>query len=257
MKRIKKHISYSDYQELIEKQVILKTKECYFVLVFIIIFFVYNIYMFIDMDTLSMVSELKKQTDDTAIQYAPLWLQMIPIASEIIMILYALICMHINKKFVNEEKIIENYGKGFKILGEYQGWHYGIWEKCMPAEFVFVKAINEQDFIFCSMLPDNFNQFCGVLKEKWTRCIDGEIQSIDEEEAKMLLETKLNRYEHVPEVHIGDVILVKEPSNGEYIKSCIKAIDYMSSSIQIGYENSYSSGYVEMDEYEETWKLPE
>ena len=180
---------------------------------------------------------------------------MIPIAVEFFMILYALICMHINKKFVNEEKIIENYGKGFKILGEYQGWYYGIWEECLPSEYVFVKAINERDFVFCSMLPDNLNQYCGILKANWTRCIDGKIQSIDEEEAKMLLETKLNRYDHIPEIHIGDIILVKNQSSGEFVKSCIKAIDYMPSSIQIGYENSHNSGYVEMDEYEEMWKL--
>lgn len=152
---------------------------------------------------------------------------------------------------------MEQYGEGFKILGEYQGWHYGIWDGCLPSEFVFLKAINDEDFIFCSMLPDNLNQFCGILKTNWTRCINGEIQSIDEEEAKMLLETKLNRYDHIPEVHIGDVILVKESSNGEFIKSCIKAIDYMPSLIQVGYENSNGSGYVIMDEYEETWKLSE
>ena len=61
MKRIKKHISYSNYRQLIEKNVILKPKECYLVLVFMIILLMFHIYMFIDMETLSMVSELKKQ----------------------------------------------------------------------------------------------------------------------------------------------------------------------------------------------------
>ena len=26
----------------------------------------------------------------------------------------------------------KQYGHGFKILGKYQGWHYGIWTDSMP-----------------------------------------------------------------------------------------------------------------------------
>lgn len=151
---------------------------------------------------------------------------------------------------------VDQYGNGFKILGEYQGWHYGIWERCLPSEFVFLKAINEKDFVFCSMLSDNSNQFCGVLKVKWTKCMDGKIQSINEQEAKMLLEAKLDQYEHIPEVHIGDIILIKERNTNEFIKSCIKEINHMPTAIQIGYENNHRRGYVAMDEYEETWLLP-
>lgn len=43
----------------------------------------------------------------------------------------------------------KQYGHGFKILGKYQGWHYGIWTDSMPESFVFLKPINDKDFCVC------------------------------------------------------------------------------------------------------------
>lgn len=42
----------------------------------------------------------------------------------------------------------KQYGDGFKILGKYEGWHYGIWIDCMPKSFVFLKPINDNDYVF-------------------------------------------------------------------------------------------------------------
>lgn len=154
----------------------------------------------------------------------------------------------------------KQYGNGFKILGKYEGWDYGIWEESLPSEFVFLKKINEEDFVFCSMKTENENLFCGILKKCWTKCIDGNYQEIDEKEAQMLLQTKMNRYDHIPKVKEGDAIYVLNRSTGEFEKAEVKDIYYGEYGILIGYEGACSQapsedGYEKADDYRKTWKL--
>lgn len=59
------------------------------------------------------------------------------------------------------------YGDGFKILGKYEGWHYGIWIDCMPKSFVFLKPINDNDYVFTcvdSIKAHYIDRFCGRIE---------------------------------------------------------------------------------------------
>lgn len=87
----------------------------------------------------------------------------------------------------------KQYGAGFEILGKYEGWHYGIWKDSIPETFVFLKPVNEKDFVFCclSSIKNGWpDMFCGTLKAGWMKCAVGYFSEISEKETQELLDTK-------------------------------------------------------------------
>lgn len=81
----------------------------------------------------------------------------------------------------------KQYGDGFKILGKYEGWHYGIWIDCMPKSFVFLKPINDNDYVFTcvdSIKAHYIDRFCGRIELSWIKCINGKFIEISAEEAQ-------------------------------------------------------------------------
>ena len=46
------------------------------------------------------------------------------------------------------------YGSHFEVLGDLQGWDYGIWHACDPITFAFLKPINDEEFIMISIGPE-------------------------------------------------------------------------------------------------------
>lgn len=148
---------------------------------------------------------------------------------------------------------IKQYDKGFKILGKYEGWHYGIWEDSMPPAFVFLKPINNEDFVF--FYVSSTNLFCGILQTYWMRCVDGEIAEISEDEAQMLLDTKLNRYDYIPDIKSGDIICVLNHITNEFEEYKAIELYFQKDGMYIRYESNYGDDYEKADNYNKTWYL--
>lgn len=143
----------------------------------------------------------------------------------------------------------KQYGKGFRILGKMDGWHYGIWEDSMPPVHVFLKPINKNDFVFCCIDQSQNNKLCGCLELNWFRCLDNEFAEIKKEEAQMLLDTKLNQFEYIPKV--GETIFCRDIySENETYKCTVKDLIFEETDILIlccdeyGYDECvYASNY--------------
>ena len=113
----------------------------------------------------------------------------------------------------------KQYGDGFKILGKYEGWHYGIWIDCMPKSFVFLKPINDNDYVFTcvdSIKAHYIDRFCGRIELSWIKCINGKFIEISAEEAQKLLDEKLSGYDSIPHPKIGDTIVVRLSTSNEW-----------------------------------------
>ena len=154
----------------------------------------------------------------------------------------------------------KQYGHGFKILGKYQGWHYGIWTDSMPKSFVFLKPINDKDFVFAcadSMRAHDSDIFCGKMKLSWIKCINHEFIEISAEEAQKLLDEKLSVYDSIPRPKIGETILVQLPISDEWEE--MKVTDYCNN--EYGYElrvdGCYGDIHIELGQDKEEWKLKE
>lgn len=158
---------------------------------------------------------------------------------------------------------IKMYGEGFNILGKYEGWHYGIWTDCMPKVFVFLKPVNKEDFVFCTLASTKDedgieypNPFCGCMKLSWTSCIDGYFNEITQEEAQLLLDTKLNRFDgYMPK--IGDIIYYCFGYDNSVHALEITGYDYRNDDIRLLYKSdTLFFGYndsVSIKEYEIWW----
>ncbi len=154
----------------------------------------------------------------------------------------------------------KQYGYGFKILGKYQGWHYGVWTDSMPESFVFLKPINDKDFVFAcadSTREHYTDIFCGKMELSWIKCINHKFTEISAEEAQKLLDEKLSVYDSIPRPKIGDTVLVQLPISDEWEE--MKVIDYCNN--EYGYElrvdGSYGDIHIELGQYKEEWKLKE
>lgn len=155
------------------------------------------------------------------------------------------------------EHTLKIYGPNFEITGKRMGWHIGVWkEQNCP---VMLRPIDEEDFIFCSLIPksgDIFDPFTGVPKQTWYAWLQGVLMEISEEGAQTLMDTKLNHYDCIPEILPGKEILVRG-SEGNYDKCVVEEICPFEKGLCIQYrEKSASEKYVLLDEYGDKWKFP-
>lgn len=154
----------------------------------------------------------------------------------------------------------KQYGDGFKILGKYEGWHYGIWIDCMPKSFVFLKPINDNDYVFTcvdSIKAHYIDRFCGRIELSWIKCINGKFIEISAEEAQKLLDEKLSVYDSIPHPKIGDTILVRLSTSDEWEE--MKVVDYCNSEYgyQLRVDGRYGDFSIELGQYQTEWKLKE
>ena len=152
---------------------------------------------------------------------------------------------------------IKQYGPGFKVFGTFKGWHFALWEDSCPKSFVFLKRLNEKDFIICDVNPmkeKQVNLYCGILKLFWFSCIDGWITEITEEEAQNLLDTKMNKYSFLPSVKEGDEIYVK--IQFEIIKCKVLEIKAKEDGLVLVCDAPYGFNFNEpMESYGKTWSF--
>ena len=152
------------------------------------------------------------------------------------------------------------YGDGFKILGKYEGWHYGIWIDCMPKSFVFLKPINDNDYVFAcvdSIKAHYIDRFCGRIELSWIKCINGKFIEISAEEAQKLLDEKLSVYDSIQHPKIGDTILVRLSTSDEWEE--MKVVDYCNSEYgyQLRVDGRYGDFSIELGQCQTEWKLKE
>lgn len=89
----------------------------------------------------------------------------------------------------NPEEVVdtEKYGEGFRIVGEYGEWKFGVWDECEGTPFVFIRDLNENDFIFYTVSEPAVVKDPMILSGVWFKCINDEFQDITDEEAAELL----------------------------------------------------------------------
>lgn len=99
IKRLRELVSYYRFHARGQKSgLFLSKKESIVFLIVGIICLVWSVTGFFYIDTLNTVRHLEKQTDTYALQYFPIYIQIVPIIMEIMMIVYSLISIHANKR---------------------------------------------------------------------------------------------------------------------------------------------------------------
>ena len=85
----------------------------------------------------------------------------------------------------------ELYGDAIVLLGHFDGWDYGIWYDIAPRSFVFIKPINEDEYVMMCIGPEldekaYANKVNGTLAWTFMR-VDEEYNEIDKEEFDTLV----------------------------------------------------------------------